>query len=136
MDKKKKIIAAVVVIAVIAVFAGVYAAFAPKASQGTKSYTVDVVNKEGESKTYSGKTDAEYLSGLMDELAAAGDFSYDGTTSEYGLYITTINGETADYNTDGSYWSIYVNGEYGSYGADAQPVADGDSFTFAYEGAQ
>ncbi len=136
MDKKKKIIAAVVVIALIAVFAGVYAAFGPKASQGTKSYTVEVVNKEGESKTYSGKTDAEYLSGLMDELAAAGDFSYDGTTSEYGLYITTINGETADYNTDGSYWSIYVNGEYGSYGADAQPVADGDSFTFTYEGAQ
>lgn len=136
MDKKKKIIAAVVVIAVIAVFAGVYAAFSPKTSQGAKSYTVEVVNKEGESKTYSGKTDAEYLSGLMDELAAAGDFSYDGTTSEYGLYITAINGETADYNTDGSYWSIYVNGEYGSYGADAQPVADGDAFKFAYEVAQ
>ncbi len=136
MDKKKKIIAAVVVIAVIAVFAGVYAAFGPKASQGTKSYTVEVVNKEGESKTYSGKTDAEYLSGLMDELAAAGDFSYDGTTSDYGLYITAINGETADYSVDGAYWSIYVNGEYGSYGADQQPVTDGDSFKFAYESAQ
>lgn len=136
MDKKKKIIAAVVVIAVIAVFAGVYAAFSPKASQGTKSYTVEVVNKEGESKTYSGKTDAEYLSGLMDELAAAGDFSYDGTTSDYGLYITAINGETADYSVDGAYWSIYVNGEYGSYGADQQPVTDGDSFKFAYESAQ
>ncbi len=136
MDKKKKIIAAVVVIAVIAVFAGVYAAFGPKASQGTKSYTVEVVNKEGESKTYSGKTDAEYLSGLMNELAAAGDFSYDGTTSDYGLYITAINGETADYSVDGAYWSIYVNGEYGSYGADQQPVTDGDSFKFAYESAQ
>lgn len=136
MDKKKKIIAAVVVIAVIAVFAGVYTAFGPKASQGTKSYTVEVVNKEGESKTYSGKTDAEYLSGLMDELAAAGDFSYDGTTSDYGLYITAINGETADYSVDGAYWSIYVNGEYGSYGADQQPVTDGDSFKFAYESAQ
>ncbi len=136
MDKKKKIIAAVVVIAVIAVFAGVYAAFGPKASKGTKAYTVEVVNKEGESKTYSGKTDAEYLSGLMDELAAAGDFSYDGSSSEYGLYITAINGETADYSTDGAYWSIYVNGEYGSYGADQQPVADGDSFKFAYEVAQ
>lgn len=136
MDKKKKIIAAVVVIAVIAVFAGVYAVFGPKASQGTKSYTVEVVNKEGESKTYTGKTDAEYLSGLMDELAAAGDFSYDGTTSDYGLYITAINGETADYSVDGAYWSIYVNGEYGSYGADQQPVADGDSFKFAYESAQ
>lgn len=136
MNKKKKIIAAIVVIAVIAVFAGVYAVFSPMASQGTKSYTLEVVNKEGESKTYSGKTDAEYLSGLMDELAAEGDFSYDGTTSEYGLYITTINGETADYNTDGAYWSIYVNGEYGSYGADAQTVTDGDAFKFAYEVAQ
>jgi len=62
-----------------------------------------------------------------------GDFTYEGSTSEYGLYIISINGLTPDYEKDGAYWSIYVNGEYGQYGADAQPVADGDTYRFAYE---
>ena len=55
-----------------------------------------------------------------------------GSDSEYGLFITSINGITAD-GSDGAYWSIYVNGEYGQYGADSQPVNDGDAFSFRYE---
>ena len=137
MKKQTKIIAALAaLVVVIAVMAGVYKAFGPKATEGAKSYTVEVVTSDGTTKAYEGTTDAEYLSGLMDELQAEGDFSYDGTESDYGLYITAINGETADYSADGAYWSIYVNGEYGQYGADQQPVADGDSFRFAYETAQ
>ena len=56
-----------------------------------------------------------------------------GSESDYGLYIETVNGLTADYDANGAYWSIYVNGEYGQYGADAQPVADGDAFSLVYE---
>lgn len=134
MKKNNKIIISIIaVIAVIAILFGVYKAFGPKAQAGTKAYTVTVTGADGTSKSYEGKTDAEYLRDLMDELQAAGDFSYDGSDSDYGLYITTINGETADYDTDGAYWSIYVNGEYGQYGADSQPVADGDAFSFVYE---
>lgn len=137
MKKKTKIIAALVaVLAVVAVFGLIYRVFGPRAQQGTKSYTVEVVGSDGSSKTYQGRTDAEYLSGLMDELQAEGDFSYEGTSSDYGLFITAINGETADYDKDGAYWSIYVNGEYGQYGADQQPVADGDAFRFVYESVQ
>ena len=122
MKKNKKIIiSAVVVVALIAVLLCVYAVFKPKASEGTKSYTVNVVDDEGVTTTYTGKTDAEYLSELMDELV------------EDGLYITTINDVIAEYATNGAYWSIYVNGEYGQYGAQSQPVADGDEFSFVYE---
>ena len=56
----------------------------------------------------------------------------EGTEGDYGLYIDTVNGLTADYAEDGAYWSIYVNGEYGSYSADQQPVADGDVYGLVY----
>ena len=72
----------------------------------------------------------------MDELTENDEFTYEGTDSDYGIMINTINGVTADYNVDGAYWAIYVNGEYGQYGADTQPVADGDAFQFVYETAQ
>ena len=68
----------------------------------------------------------------MDELKEDG-FTYEGSDSDYGLFINSINGLEANYDTDGAYWAIYVNGDYGQYGADSQPVADGDSFGFVYE---
>lgn len=134
MRHKNKIIFGIaVIIVIILAMMGIYAVFGPKAQVGTKAYTVTVVSADESTQTYEGTTDAEYLRGLMDELQETGAFSYEGSDSAYGLYITTINGETADYDADGAYWSIYVNGAYGQYGADAQPVADGDAFQFVYE---
>lgn len=139
MSNQKKTNPALIIvpIAILVIGAGVFAAIyflnKPKASEGTKAYTFIVVDNEGVSKEYTGKTDAEFLRGLMDEIKADGDFSYEGFDSEYGLYITTVNGVTADYDADGAYWSIYVNDEYGMYGADSQPVNDGDSFKLVYE---
>jgi len=75
-------------------------------------------------------TDAEYLAQVFDEVDG---LTVEGDTTEYGLYITTVNDVTADYNVDGAYWAIYVNGDYGMYGADQQPVTDGDKYTLKYE---
>ena len=83
---------------------------ASQAQKGAKAYTFTVVGKDGSSKDYAGRTDAAYLKDLMDDMTKNGDF-----------------------NTDASYWAIYVNGEYGSYGVSEQPVNDGDSFKFVYE---
>ena len=134
MKKNTKIIISVVaVLAVICLLFVAYKLLSPKTSQGSKTITIEVTDNNAQTKTYELKTDAEFLSQAMDELAKAGDFSYEGTNGDYGLYITAVNGVTADYDADGAYWSIYVNGEYGSYGADSQPVADGDKFGFVYE---
>ena len=120
------------VIAALVMF-GAYKAFGPKPQAGSKTVIIEVVNKEGETKKYEVKTDAEYLKGVMEELKESSDFAYVGSESDYGLYISSVNGEEAVYDDDGAYWAIYVNGKYGDYGADQQPVADGDTFRFAYE---
>ena len=122
----------ILLIAALAMF-GIYKLVSPKTAEGTKSVTVEVVDDNGDIKAYGKKTDAEYLKDLMDELMKTTDFSYEGGDGQFGLYITAINGLEAIYENDGAYWAIYVNGEYGSYGADQQPVNDGDTFRFAYE---
>lgn len=134
MKKSTKItIAVVAAIVVIAAFVGVYFAFGPKTTQGAKAYTVEVVDNNGESTTYEARTDAEYLRQALEELDDATDFALVGEESDYGLYITSVNGVTADYAADGAYWSIYVNGEYGMNGVDTQPVTDGDAYKLVYE---
>ena len=116
-------------IAVVAILIGVYAAFGAKPVAGSKDITIEVVNKAAESTVYELSTDAEFLRQAMDE---AEGLTYEGTESEYGLMVSTVNGEVADYSVDCSYWSFYVNDEYCNYGIDTQPVMDGDAFSIVY----
>ena len=127
---KKVIISLVALAAVIAILAIVYSVFREKPVTGSKEVTIEVVDKEQQTTTYELHTDAEYLRQAMDE---AEGLTFSGTESEFGLMIDTVNGLSADFNADGAYWSIYVNGAYGNYGIDLQPVLDGDTFTIKYE---
>lgn len=130
---KKVILGVAALVALIAIFAVVFTVFKPKTSEGSKAIVIEVVNKAGDSTEYELNTDAEYLSQAMEELQALDKgFTFAGEDSEYGLTIHTVNGEKADFNVDSSYWSIYVNDEYGQYGADSQPITDGDEYSFVY----
>lgn len=126
----KKLIAGIIALAaVVAVLAAAYGIFRPKATAGAKSITIEVVDNEEKSTVYEVHTDAEYLRQAMED---AKGLEFAGDESEYGLTIHTVNGLKADFNTDGAYWSIMVNGEYGNYGVDSQPVADGDAYQLIY----
>lgn len=126
---KKTLLGVVALVVVIGLMAVAYAVFGPKAVEGSKSITIEVIDNQGESKVYETKTDAEFLRQAMEETKG---LEVSGTESEYGLTIITVNGVTADFNVDSAYWSIMVNGEYGMYGADSQPVTDGDEFQLVY----
>lgn len=107
-----------------------YMVFVP--AEGAKAITIEVVGKTEESTIYELRTDADYLRQAMEEAAEEG-LTFSGSESEYGMYVDTINGETADYSVDASYWSFYVNDAYCNYGIDSQPVNDGDAFKIVYE---
>lgn len=132
-DRKKIIIGAVILIVLLAAFAVIYVVFGPKAAQGSKEYILKVVDDNGETTQYTGHTDAEYLRGALEELEKSDDLTIEGEESDYGLFIDTVNGVTADYSKDKAYWALYVNGEYGNYGVDSQPLTDGDIYSLVYE---
>lgn len=140
MEKKNNkglIIGAIVLVLLVAVFAVVYKFNKPATHAGSKEIVIEVKGSDGNAKEYELSTDAEYLIQAMDELVNDGSgFTYQGTDSDYGMMIEYINDERAIYAEDGAYWALYVNGEYGMAGASEQPVADGDTFTWAYELAQ
>lgn len=126
----KKIALAVAALAVVvAVFAIVYVNFKPKAVEGAKTVTIEVVDNNETSTVYEVHTDAEFLQQAMDE---ADGLTYGGTESEYGLMVDTVNDVRADYTEDGAYWAFYVNGEYCMYGIAEQPVLDGEAYQIVY----
>ena len=126
----KKLIVGVAVLALlVSLFEVMFFLFRRKAVQGAKSITIEVVDNNADSTMYDVHTDAEYLRQAMEE---AEGLEFSGTESEYGMMVETVNGVTADWNVDQSYWGFFVNGEYCNYGIDTQPVADGDAFRIVY----
>lgn len=127
----KKIVAGVLGLAVlIAACAFAYVKFKPQAVEGAKTVAIEIVDDEGTSVEYEVHTDAEYLLEAMED---AEGLTFDGEDGDYGFTVYTINDVTADFNTDGAYWSFYLNDEYCNYGVSEQPVNDGDEFMIKYE---
>ena len=122
----KLILAAVVVVVLIAVFAVVWAVTRPATTQGSKTITVEVVHKDGSSKDFTYHTDAEYLGEV---LLAEG--LVEGDEGEYGLMITTVDGETVD-DANQEWWCLTKGGEMWNYGADATELSDGDTYELTF----
>ena len=125
----KRILSAAAFALLVAVMAFVYVRFSAKPEAGSKAITITVENSAAKETDYALRTDAEYLDQAMKEAEGLTFSAYEGP---YGMVITAVNGETADFNVDSAYWSVLVNGEYGNYGISQQPVHDGDVFTIAY----
>lgn len=129
-SNKKTVVLAVVAALVVVCMIVLAVLFAPKAQSGDKNITVTVTDNNGVDTVYEHSTDAEYLLEAVREMEG---LELQGENGEYGFFITAVNGITADYNVDQSYWSIYVNGEYGNYGIESQPIEDGGSYALVYE---
>ena len=127
MKNKKLVLAVIAVFAVIGLMAGIWFATRPETVEGSKSYTVTVVHKDGSVKEFSYRTDAEYLD---DALLEAGLVS--GEQSQYGLTIITVDGEDAVWETDSAYWAIWVGEEMAITGASEIVVYDGSTFKLEY----
>lgn len=98
--------------------------------EGSKVFTFTVVDEAGAQTPFEIHTDQETVGAALAELGLI-----DGDEGEYGLYVKTVNGITADYDTDGKYWSFYINDEYAQTGVDATDITDGDSYSFKIEKA-
>lgn len=129
-QNKKLLIAAVAVMAIIAVFLGVWFATRPATAQGAKTITVEVIHKDGSKKEFTCHTDEEYLGPVLDAEQIA-----QGEEGPYGLFIKFADGEKAVYEEDGAYWAVMQGGEPTPLSVDQTPIQDGDAFSLVYTSA-
>lgn len=88
--------------------------------EGKTAFFLTVTDLDGTQTKFEVRTDEETLA---DALTKVGLVS--GEDSQYGLYIKVVNGITADYDVDQTYWSLLVNGEVSSVGASSVTVTAG-----------
>ena len=94
--------------------------------EGANAVTVEV-KADDRTVTFTVNTDQTTVgAALLEHDLIAGD------ESEYGLYIKVVNGITADYDVDQSYWAFYIDGEYAMSGVDTTDITEGATYQLVY----
>ena len=96
--------------------------------EGQKAFQFTVVDKDGKETAFTIHTDKETVG---DALLEAG--LIEGEPGAYGLYVKKVNGVTADYDVDKTYWAFYVNGQYASSGVDTTAIEENAAYMFKVE---
>ncbi len=95
--------------------------------EGDVAFTFTVRDGESE-ETFEIRTDKATVGEALIELGLI-----EGEEGPYGLYVKKVNGITADFDVDGTYWAFYIDGEYAMTGVDTTEVEDGREYTFSKE---
>ena len=96
--------------------------------EGQMMFLFNVVDRDGNETGFEIHTDKSIVGeALLDLGLIAGE---DGA---YGLYIKTVNGITADYDADQTYWAFYINDEYAVSGVDMTEIEEGTAYSFKVE---
>lgn len=93
---------------------------------GKTTFKVEV-EAAGQSVTFTLKTDKATVGEALLEHSLI-----DGDKGEFGMYVKVVNGITADYDIDQSYWGFNKNGEMMMVGVDGAEIAEGDHYELVY----
>ena len=96
--------------------------------EGKNQFKFTVTDADGKEEFFEIHTDKTIVGDALLELELIS-----GEEGVYGLYVKTVNGITADYDVDGTYWAFYVNGKYATKGVDLTEITEGETYSFKVE---
>nr|AGS52668.1 hypothetical protein [uncultured bacterium contig00045] len=95
--------------------------------EGQTVFRFEVTGADGNTAAWNVHTDEDTVGAA---LIAVG--LIEGEESSYGLYVKTVDGITADYDVDQSYWAFNIDGEYAMSGVDTTDIDPGKTYAFIY----
>lgn len=96
--------------------------------EGEKMFYFSVFDSDGNERKAQIYTDCETVGDALIELDLIA-----GESSEYGLYVKSVDGITLDYAEDGKYWAFYVDQDYAMTGVDSTEIEYGMFYSFRAE---
>lgn len=126
--KKKQLIAVICFCSLVLSFFLVWYFTRPDPVSGRKTITLEVVHGNGSTADFTVETDSENLRGALEQVEGL----ISGEESLYGLMVYTVDGETADWGRDQSWWCLTKSAEWLDTGLDDTLIADGDHYEFTY----
>ena len=93
--------------------------------EGATVFYFNVVDKDGKETKFEIHTNKTVVGEALLELGLI-----EGEKGAYGLYVKKVNGITADYDVDGTYWAFYIGDDYGVTGVDLTEIEAGATYAF------
>ena len=106
MNNKKILLAVIAFVALLAIILTVYFVTRPSGTEGSKTFTLTVVHADGSQRNETITSSRQFLAQALRDEGIIGDEGI-----ESGMYVT-VDGETANWDPDQAYWSIYIGKEY------------------------
>ena len=94
----------------------------PDANPGSKAIVFQVTHSDGTVVNFDIRTDSENLRGALEQ-----ENLITGDEGPYGLFVTEIDGETAD-DSQRQWWCFTKDGEMLNTGVDDTMIADGEHY--------
>ena len=126
--KKRNIMAVTGFVLLLIVVFSVWYFNRPVAVDGSKTITLEVIHGDGSTASFTVSSEAENLRAALEQV----DGLIEGEESAYGLMVSTVDGETADYARDQSWWCLTKDGEWIDTGVDSTMISDGEHYEFTY----
>ena len=95
--------------------------------QGGTVFRFEVIDDNENVKAWNVSTDEATVG---DALVAVGLIA--GDESAFGLMVTEVNGLTADYDANESWWKLLIDGEMAVEGVSAIEIETGKVYVFVY----
>lgn len=96
--------------------------------EGNTVFTLSVTDLDGVETSFEIHTDKKTVGEALLELELIA-----GEEGQYGLYVTTVNGITLDWDKDGKYWAFYIDGEYATTSLDLTDITPGTTYSLKAE---
>ena len=93
--------------------------------EGATVFYFNVVDKDGKETKFEIHTDKTVVGEALLELGLI-----EGDMGDYGLYVKKVNGITAEYEVDGTYWAFYEGDDYAMTGVDLTEIKAGATYAF------
>ena len=98
-------------------------------AEGPKvSFTLVIVDDQGNETSQVIETSKTTVGDALMEKGLL-----EGEETQYGLFIKSVNGIMADYDTSGTYWAFYIDGEYAMTSVDLTDIVDGATYMLKVE---
>lgn len=124
-NKKTKIIAGILLALLVAAAVLAYVFLSPIGTAGGKDIVFQVTHGDGSIKEFEISTGSENLRGALEQEGLIS-----GEEGAYGLFVTNIDGETAD-DAQRQWWCFTKDGEMLNTGVDDTMIADGEHYEAA-----
>ena len=96
--------------------------------RGERSFRFEVFHNVESTTVWKVYTDQTTLGAALLEVGLI-----EGDKTSFGLMVTTVNGLTADYDADQSWWMFLIDGEMAMAGVEETEIETDRIYAFAYQ---